>query len=257
VSKFVKIKPSETTVDGRFQRELEEARARAMSKSFDPNLVGVPVLSRREDGTMVRIDGQHRLAAAVMAGLGDVAILCEVHDGMSLADEARLFLRLNGGRSAVRVYDKFKARLVAKEVVAMAIVSILKGLGLKVTKSQQRHGVCAIKAVESVYHRGNLEQTMRVLTSWADGDASAYETQLVKAVSAFLAEYPDLVLAELGSKLQSNAPSKVTARLRRRQDETDSTPREAAVFVLREVYNERRKAGRLPMPGRAQLAVAS
>ena len=177
--------------------------------------------------------------------------MSEVHEGLTLIEEAQLFLRLNGGRSAVRVFDKFKARLVAKEPVAIAIVAVLKSLGLKIVKAQQKHGVCAIKAVEGVYHRGNLERTMAILTDWADGDPEAYETQLVKAMSAFLEEYPNAPTKEIVKKLQDYAPGKVTARLRRTQKTFECSTREAACIALRDIYNERRpKRMHLPPLGR-------
>jgi len=250
MSKFQKIKPSDTTIDSRFQRDLDEQRARAMARAFNPDLVGVPVVSHRENGEYVRLDGQHRLAAAEMANRGEIPTLMEVHVGLSLREEAELFLRLNGGRSPVRVFDKFKARLVAHEPVALAIVAILKLVGLKIVKTSQRFGVCAIKAVELVHHKGNLEKTMRVLSAWADGGSESYEGPLVKAMSAFLAEYPNVEVVEIADRLHSHDPNKVIQRLRRTIGSYECKPDEAARIVLRDIYNERRKKGLLPPPGR-------
>lgn len=254
---FQKIKPSQTVVDERYQREFDEKRARAMADAFDPALFGVPVLSRRADGTLVRIDAQHRLGAAEMAGLGDVPVLCEVHEGLTVAEEAELFLKLNGGRSAVRAFDKFRARLVAKEPIAIEIVSTLKSLGLKVEKTQAKRSVCAVQALDAVYHRGNLRETLDTLTRWGDGEPAAYENQLIKAVSAFLSEYPQVSVLELAAKLESHAPARVTARLRRTKDQFDCSSRMAACLAIRDIYNERRKRNQLPPPGKFADPVAA
>jgi hypothetical protein len=247
MSDYVYIKPEDTKVDPRYQRDFDEPRAVAISKRFDSAVFGVPVLSRRGDGTLVRIDGQHRLEAAILAGLGDVAVLCEVHGNLSLRDEAELFLRLNGGHTAVRVFDKFKARLVAEDPVALGITTILKDLDLKITKAQQRRGVCAIQALESAYYTHKLDQTLRVLTKWMDGDPSAYEGPLLRAVAEFLREYSYVDPSELSKRLEKHTPTKLLTRFRARQEELGCTSREAACVVLREIYNERRP-GRLRLP---------
>jgi hypothetical protein len=229
-----------------------------MAESFTWDLFGVPVLSLRADGSYLQLDGQHRLKAAVMAGQGETPVLCEVHEGLSPRQEAELFLRLNGGRSAVRVYDKFRARVVAKEPIAIQITATLKEQGLKVVKAQQKKGVCAIQAIEHTFHRGNLAATLQVLTEWADGDPSAYEGPLVKAVSAFLTEYPEVNLKDIANRLQNHAPNKVIAKLRQTIGGMDFKPDEAACIVLRDIYNERRKkSAQLPSLAAKHLKVAS
>lgn len=250
MSKHIKIKPSDTTVDPEYQRDFEEARAKAMGKAFEWDLFGVPVLSKRADGRLVRIDGQHRMQSAIIAGHGAVPVLCEVHEGLSISEEAALFLRLNGGRSAIRVLDKFKARVVAKESVAVDITAILKSIGLRVVKSQQRKGVMAIKAIETVYHIGNLRETMQVLTDWGDGDPATYQDKLVRAVSSFLLEYPGVDLDEVAARLRKHAPGKVMAKIGYAIESFDLQKHEAACSVLREIYNANRpQKKRLPPPG--------
>ena len=102
-------------VDPAYQRDFDEKRAKAMAKDLDWARFGVPVVSRRGDGKVVVIDAQHRLAAARFAGEGKRSTLCEIHSGLDKRREAELFLKLNGGRKAIRVFDRYKARMVARE----------------------------------------------------------------------------------------------------------------------------------------------
>jgi hypothetical protein len=234
--KYLKIKPNETTVDHRYQRDLDGRRVDAMASGYNPSLVGVPVISRRGDGTLVRIDGQHRLAANIAAGHGDAAILMELHEELSLREEAELFLRLNGGRKAVGQIDKYRARLEAHEPVALDIQATLKRVGCKISKSLQRGGVMAVQAVEYAYHRGNLEPTMRVLVAWLDLDPAAFDGALIRAVSAFFTACPAAEPMHLANKLSTYAPQKLTARLRREQ-QLGSQSAEVARVVLTEIYN--------------------
>jgi len=249
-SQFIKVKPCDTSVDERYQREFDEPRSAAMAEAFDLSLIGVPVISRREDGRMVRLDGQHRFGAAIIAGLGNTAFMCEVYDGLSIQEEAEMFLRLNSGRSAVRAYDKFRARLVSGEPVAVAIVVVLTSLALKFQKTSAKNAICAVQALDCVYHRGNLRETLEVIKDWADGEPASFEKQIIRAVSFFLSEYPDVSRTELASKLRSYAPSRVMARIRCAMAQLDCKTRLASCLAIREIYNERRKRNLLPPPGK-------
>lgn len=246
VIKFIKIRPTDTTVDPKYQRDLDEARAKKIASDFRTDLVGVPVISRRANGQLVRIDGQHRLHGAVVSG-NDNPTLMEVHDGLTIIEEAELFLRLNGGRSAVGAFDKFKARLVAQEPVALEIVQTLRKLGLRISKANQRKGIAAVQAVESVHRQGrNLEPTARILTSWMDGDGDAYTKPLLKGVSNFLSEFDESVdEASFVERLQGHVPNRIEAKLRRAKDAFELSSLDAACTVFRDIYNERRKQGRL------------
>lgn len=238
-SRFKQIKPSATVVDGRFQRDLDERRTKEMAENFSIDLLGVPVVSQREDGAIMRIDGQHRLAAAILAGFGDVPVTMEVHFGLSPKQEADLFLRLNEKRKSVRAVDRFKARLVAEEPVALEIRSSLQKVKCKITKTPQRGGVMAIEAVERAFHQGTLDQTMRALYAWLDGSPDAFDGHLVRAVSAFFSAYPEASPLHLASRLETHAPSKVLARIKREHQSASPSRADAARVVLASVYNAR------------------
>lgn len=237
--KHIRLKPSETTVDHRYQRDLDKRRAEAMSREYNPNLVGVPVVSRRGDGSIVRLDGQHRLAAACMAGHGDAPILMEMHDGLSLREEAELFLRLNGGRTAVGAIDKYRARLEAQEPTAMEIQAILKRVQCRIVKAPVKGGVMAVQAVETVFHRGNLEPTMRALYAWLDGDALAFDGSLIRAVSAFLVAFPTAEPMHLAARLDAHSPERIKSRLKREYQSVSRSWSEASRLVLADIYNHR------------------
>lgn len=245
--KYEMVKPDDTVVDHAYQREQDEARVERMAKMFRADLIGVPVLHRRRDGSMVRIDGQHRLAAAILAGFGDVPVMCEIHEGLSLDEEARLFLNLNGHRSAVRAIDKFQAKTVARDETALAIVATLASLKLQVKKNRSKNSVCAIQAIEKAHRNGNLLQTMQALKVWCDGDPDAFDRQIVSAMSFFFKVFSEVKPLDIGDKLRPHAPSKVVMRIKRAIDAGDGNTEYAGAGVLREIYNERRAMkSRLP-----------
>lgn len=233
--KYMKMKPSLTVVDHRYQRDLDAKRVAKMAENFLPELVGVPAVSKRPDGSYVRIDGQHRLAAAVAAGRGETPVLVEVHENLTLQQEAELFLRLNGGRKAVGAIDKYKARLEAREPFALEIQGILKKNGCRIANTGGRGVIKAVAAIEWAYHRGNLDSVIYVLRAWRDGEQDAFEGGFIRAVSAFLTAYPNADVDHLIRKLSATTTKTLLKKMNRESRELPAT--EGGVYVLVEIYN--------------------
>lgn len=248
--KHVKIKPVAITIDARFQRELDKSRVRSMVATFNPTLVGVLVVSARANGSYVGIDGQHRREMLCEVGLGETPTLCEVHEGLSLKEEATLFLRLNGGRTAIRVFDKFKARLVAEDATATEIRRIVEHCGLAISKTPGTKHVCAIQSLESVHTRcGNLAKTLTALTMWSKNDPMVFDGDLIKYVGAFFVEYPDASHTLLAKRLASFAPSHVLTRIwELKGSSREMAANTAAIVILRGYYNKGKGGTKLPSP---------
>ncbi len=248
-SKFAKVTPQEIEIDRQFQRELDENRCKAMAKELDMNRIGVPVLSRRKNGSLVALDGQHRVYALQMAE-HTAAILCEVHDGLTVTEEAELFLKLNGGRKAVHVHDKWKARIVANDPIALEIKGIMDSLGLRIARVIAPSSIAAVQSVESVHVRnGNLKATLAILKRWGDGvTPEVYDADLIKYVSHFLKDHPTASPATLIDKLSSIHPERVVNRIKRAHQLSQDIPRTVVASAqLRDIYNTKNR-NKLPAP---------
>jgi hypothetical protein len=238
-TKIEYIPLSQIKIDRRYQRNLDEGRAAAIGRNFDPTRIGTPVISRRANGDLYIIDGQHRRQGGIEAGFGDCAVACEVHSGLSTKDEAEFFLKLNNGRAAVRAIDQYRAALEAQRADALEIDSILRGLNLRIQTGNGRRSINAVRAVMSAHKRqGNLGTTLRVLTAWLDGDASAYDGELIKGVSIFLAHYGEADAERLITRLRSTTPARVLEAMARAKAQGAKAP-EAACMTLVELYNSR------------------
>lgn len=245
--KIAKVKPNDVTFDQRYQRDLDERRARVIAGEFDKDRVGVPVLALRPNGKLVAIDGQHRIFAAKEAGLGDEPMACQIIDGLSLQAEAEMFLKLNGGRKAVPPLDKYKARIVAKEPAATEIETIIRAEGLRIGSGHGRRIVRAISAVEFVYNRGVLPDVLRVLNKWLDGDQSAFDQDLLRGLCYFFLAYPDVDRVRLQKSLDKMSSAvKVTRKIEAGRS-LDMKGSEAAVFAFRQIFNATRGPN-LPPP---------
>ena len=239
---FVKLSIKDIGIDSSYQRSLDEARVDAMAKNFDEARIGVPVLSLRSDGSYVVLDAQHRLEAMRRAGLTDYKMLCEVHNGLTRADEAALYLKLNNGRKAVRVYDKYRARIIAKEPTALEFTKIVEAQGLRIGAAPGKSTVCAIQAIEYIHKRNNnLEVTLSILKKWGHGEPSVFDGDLARDVSKFLVDYDGEVnVNEFIQKLSRIDPGHVIRRIKSLYEVLNRNRRLAASSVFCEIYNHRR-----------------
>jgi hypothetical protein len=91
----ITIPASDIIYDKRICRGLNEAWiARALS-AYDPAHLGIICVSRRTDGTVVILDGLQRCELKKRAE-GDAALItCLAWSGLTLQEEAQLFIYLN------------------------------------------------------------------------------------------------------------------------------------------------------------------
>ncbi len=141
-------------VDQRVQRTEgpDQRRVDKMASMFNPDALGVLILSEREDGTLVCLDGMHRCLSARKAG--HTALMeSKVFTGLTLPEEASLFLLYNDKKDPSAV-SKFNARVVAGDPVAQEIDRIVRSHGWKVSVSTHPGCINAINKAENVYRTG-------------------------------------------------------------------------------------------------------
>lgn len=197
VSKFVSENPEHTRrfgwiyldtvgIDERIQRPINQGEVNRIAKEFDPAALGTITLSARVDEagntTYWVIDGQQRRAGALKAGF-DGPVRADIHYGLTLADEAKLFRELNF-RRAVQPVQLFKTALIEEDPDALAVDKILRDLGIAFGTPR---GFMGAKSALRLVHRRNGETTLR----WAftqvqkiydgDGRGGCYDAAVVEA----------------------------------------------------------------------------
>lgn len=134
------VLPNELQVDDSYQRSIEtgesQALIRRIARYWDWDLCQPLVVSRRRDGTLFVIDGQHRLAAARLRG--DIAQLpAMVKEYSSAADEAATFVQMNQQRRPLTPLQVFHAAVASGDSEACAIQAAVTAAGLRLTRSSQ------------------------------------------------------------------------------------------------------------------------
>lgn len=131
---FKEISKYSLHIDPMYQRVFSETRVMRMQREWSWVSCGVLVVSERQDGMIFVVDGQHRLQAAMRRS--DIDLLpCMVFECDELAEEASSFIDCNTARKPMASGDKFRARVVAGDPLAIWIDSQFKLHGLSAAES--------------------------------------------------------------------------------------------------------------------------
>lgn len=184
-------------IDPNIQRTQQDTEVDYIVKNFNPTAIGVFTASLREDGTRAVVDGQQRRAALLRLhamGAFDGKVQLMLHEHLSIAEEARLFLDLNA-RRAVDAIRRFKTRLVAEDPQAIAINKMLKHLGLTISS----RGVQAIETVDRIYEQPNgperLNWSLSMIRDVYDVSrhGGCYDGRVIVAFSLMHAAFIDIL----------------------------------------------------------------
>ena len=129
--------PSELRLDDSYQRSTDNGASQALIKrianGWDWRMCLPLVVSKRDDGSLWVIDGQHRLAAALLRG--DIPFLpCVIGVYGSVADEAAMFVAMNRARKPMNRLDDFHAAIASGDSEAIQIAQIITDAGFTVSR---------------------------------------------------------------------------------------------------------------------------
>ncbi|MEU0497938.1 DUF6551 family protein [Mycobacterium sp. NPDC006124] len=266
------IPVTELFVDHTYQRPLDPQRVRTMSASFDPKLLGVIEVSDRGPERRPRyavIEGQHRWAT-VAAMDSAASIAARVHSGLSIAEEAQLFLGIDVHRRRLSTWNRWKARRAQGDPDVAAIEATVARVGLRVDDApKDGHIRCTAMLEKIVGSRGGhplLRDSLRLLHDTWGPQQNAFDAPMVGGMAVMLDAFgtdAQFDCDTLVDALIDLTPERVGALARAKKANgkhgTGALPKFVAL-TLHERYNLHRPAGsRLAMaPGfRGVLRAAS
>lgn len=243
MSTIEKITPDTISVDRQVQRAADEGRIRSIAENFRPDAFGVPTVSRRDNRATIVLDGQHRIKAAQLAGLGAQPFEMLVYEGLTIEQEAEMFRLLNNTRPLTPI-DRFRIALVEKDPESVAINDIVEHNGY--TTVPGLTGSCtAVTTLRAIYRRDagdTLNRTLRVCTSTWDTHKQATHQAVLNALSMMLFRYGSTVdLARLSKKLREHrdgsTPTDLLGSMRSLAEANGTTPANAGAGKLVTIYN--------------------
>lgn len=206
------IQVGDLEVDHRVQRDTMNLRkVERMIKFYNPAALGVITVSQRNQVTRVIIDGMHRWQTVKEVTDNQGEVLCHVFEGLTLSQEAQMFLDLNYGNQPSAL-EKFKVRIVAEDPVALEIDKLIRSYNWTIGAAATNGVIQAIGALERVYLRGvraevepnPLQVALLVASrSWGQ-DRFGVQAVILEGLGSFYAEHQDKIdLDHLVNKLSA------------------------------------------------------
>ncbi len=146
------------------QRELNQSRVDKIVANLDVEQIGAPTVNKRGNHFYI-IDGQHRIEALRAIGWEDQQIQCWTYEGLTEAEEAEKFLKLNDVL-AVASLPRFRVAVQAGRELECDIDRIVRACGCKVTGDDSEYGISAVGTLLRIYKRTDgptLGRTLRII----------------------------------------------------------------------------------------------
>jgi hypothetical protein len=196
------VSVSDLNIDPQAQRTLNERRAQNIANNMVREAIGSIIVSRRDDGDLYIVDGQHRWRACVLAGIP--TIRADVHEGLTQPEEAILFLIKNRESHKPRPIDEYHVGLTGGVPLFVDTDRILKKHGLSLGSSST-NGVGAVSGVLQITDRYGASVFDRTLTiaeeAWGRS-AETWDGMLLGGIGQFIGRWGDLVNdSELAKKM--------------------------------------------------------
>jgi hypothetical protein len=190
---------SDLAIDPSYQRSTRVRASQRLieriAQYWDWGLCQPLAVARREDGSLMVVDGQHRLEAARLRG--DLAHLpCVITRFGNAGDEAAAFVALNRQRRPLAKLDLFKAALAAGEAEETAIAAAISDAGLILAPhsnfvSWKPGMVSNIGGIHAAWREKGEHATRIALAALADGFAGAvlrYAGTIFPGIAGFVVQ---------------------------------------------------------------------
>ena len=196
---FIRVRDLE--VDSRVQRHhLNRPKVQELVRDYNPAALGLVHVSRRATRANIILDGMHRTEATRIITDNEGSMWCRVFTGLTLAQEAQMFLDLNR-TSAPSLIDKFNVLLSNTSdegFAAQEVARIVGEYGWKVARTAGPGNVNAVRVLQLIYNTSVakerdpniLQLTIMAITSaWGTTDRVAVEGSMLQGVAAIFDEY--------------------------------------------------------------------
>ncbi len=244
-------------VDHSYQRPADLGRARHLAQYWDRRLAGVIEVSDRGERTQPRyavIDGQHRLEAARLCD-PTPTLVASIHEGLTVADEARLFDRLNRERRRPSTWDHWRARKSSGDPQVLAIEAVVSGLGLRIDPAPREGNVRCTATLEKLAALGGTElvaETLKLITDVWDVMLDAFDAPIVHALGLIQHHLRDRIDAHrLVDTLMGVTPLQVKTHTAALGATLTGTAGVRTATTIMVIYNKNRR-----VPGKPVLASA-
>ena len=229
-------------IDKSYQRGASDGKIRFLAHYFSWLFFGTVIVSSREDGTLMVIDGWHRIQACRLRTDIDF-VPCIVYEGLTVQEEAKIFERVNRARRQLRSVELFKALVTSDDPAAKDAQRILGSYGFRVSGEKDPKVVRAAMTVYDMAAKGTLENVLSFLVrAWPESELHN-RSQSLSGADRFLkalqrAKKP-IVAAPLIAKMGKKPLESIHKRGAAVRELLSTSYSEGIFRAMAEVYNAR------------------
>lgn len=159
---YENLKVRQLKIDHQVQGSLQVKRVNNIVNNFDSKFIGTIIVSKRPSGEFFVMDGFHRSTALKKLNIEEV--FCEIHEGLTLEDEAQYYLAYNKHRKNPRAVDDYKVSITAGVKEVIDLENILRELDIVVSES----GFRSPKAALDICKNYGIDITRNCIKLYAD-----------------------------------------------------------------------------------------
>lgn len=184
-----------------------------------------------------------------MIGWGDQQIQCECYEGLTVAEEAELFLRRDE-RLAISTFDKFRIGITARRDIECDIDRIVRANQLVISRNKTDGAISAVGTLKKVYQRAGgvvLGRTLRIIRD-AYGDAG-FSSPVIDGIALLCQRYNGELNDEKAVARLAGAHAGVNGLLGRAanlQKQTGNTKNHCVAAAAVDIINAGRGGTKLP-----------
>jgi len=175
-----------------YGRDVHQALLVRLRKRWTPAAIGSLSVSRRADGTLVVVDGNHRATVAKEKGT-PTEVDCQVWDNLTSKQESLVYSALNDVLSP-NAADLFRAALGYDDQLAMHILAQVEDVAFTVgVDPRVPGGLRCVRALEGLavrYGVAHLHTALKFVHTAFDGDARGATDYGVAGVAGLLKARP-------------------------------------------------------------------
>lgn len=253
------IQVSDLEIDRNVQRDgLTNSVVQTIVKNYNEAALGIVTVSRRKNGAQVIIDGQHRWRATSIVTTNEGELWCRVFEGLTLAEEAQMFLDLNNTTKPAYL-DKFRVSQNTGSEEGRQnqnIAELANAYGYVVARTSGINHINAVQSCVKVYKLSvknerdpNLLQLtfMAISRAWGNNDQHNVHGSVIEGIGYLWDEYGDRIdfdtLVDVMKDYKGGSQTLIAeagqmASLRRGRRAM------AVAELLSEEYNKKKRAGK-------------
>lgn len=252
---YTMLYPEQIKKDPMYQREINPARIKQITKNWDDDLVNAPKVSLRENGVYYVFNGQHTLVAW-RKRYGNKPIQCKVYRGLTQKEEKDLFVKQEGFSKPVSKVEKLRAEYNGGTEDVRDMVRCAEIAGCKIDfdapPTSARNRINAIVTAYSVYKNVGHDSFINILDVLRRafyGEQLAFQDGFLKGMGYLFKHHSDQI--QISKMAQALSKQPIGWYVQKANSYIGMSAQVKYALAFAEQYNKGKKQGRIVLDGQS------